>query len=178
MTPKILEIESKIQSLRDEKQSLRLPDIQPIEEAIRHNAARAVVDPQFKPTVERLIADKALAEQAWQRNGDINREVAVLESEHSMLVAEERTARLQDAERRYQSLHNEFVAAAKSICRLAAQMNALNYRNAAQVPGWRDKQPLRFDFPFMLPMGWQGVTSDMVRDCSLHWLNQEQKEVA
>lgn len=174
-TPEIDAIHTRIQTLKAEQLGLYLPSLASLEQQIQHNAARAVVNDAFKATVQHLIDTKADGEAAWRRNGEINTEITRLADEITSLQQQERHARVQDAERAYLALKNEFGISAKALCRLYVQLKELDARNARNVPGWQSRTPPRFNVQALNPPGWQGETCDML---PLPWMVKESERAA
>lgn len=179
MTISIEQTRRDIQALQLEQQRLQpLPDIAAHERHLMLASAKASVDINLRGEV--VAADMALkaAHAAHKRNAEINSELQSLERQLSMAEAEQRTLQIEEATKKVQSLHNEFNAQAKSLCRLYEQMHQQNLHAARTVPGYRPIRLPEFNLPMMLPAGWQGVTSELIKTHSLPWLNAEKKEAA
>jgi len=172
-----------IRDLESERQGLlplikSLPDIQELEHRIAVLGAQCQVNLNLKGELKDAIEHLDRVRKATARNNDIKFQIVHLEQAKSQLEAEERLRKIDNANKRMLEMKAEFNATAKSLCRLYEQMHRQNRIYQNSVPGFNPMRLPEFNFPFMLPMGWNGVTSDLIKQNSLPWLNKEKPEAA
>lgn len=177
-------IRNQIEQLQREKQALALPDLAALEAAITFHGARTnSVDPQTAGHHQRAMADamtaKDQAEQNWKRAQAINSEVASLNSQLELLLAEEKRHEVLMADRKMQDAHNEFYVAAMQCVR--AYRKCMNVGRANQgIPGSSTKLPKGFTFGHLQNAygNPQFSTSDQMAMGLLRVEQDEQREAA
>ena len=143
-------LRNQIEQLQREKQALALPDLAALEAAITFHGARChSVDPQTAGHHQRAMADamtaKDAAEQNWKRAQAINSEVASLNSQLELLLAEEKRHQVEMADKRMAEAHNEFRLAAINTVRAYRRCINIGRQNAG-IPGASTKLPKGFTF--------------------------------
>lgn len=104
------------------------------------------------------------------------REAARLKADATRLAElqhDDRRLKAADADKRLQQSHSRFAHAAKELCRAYRDAYRQAVMNRA-VPGASSSLPCDFNIAALVPPGWQGITSEHIRDNSLFWLRDEE----
>lgn len=168
-----------IRDLQEEQTNLYpLPDIPQLEHRVALLGAQAQININLKGELSAAVDNLFHAHKKHIRNAEINTEIKNLTTLKDQQEAEERQRKIDEATQHMTTMQSEFNTLCKQICRHYEQMHRANLHYERTAPGYRPLRLPEFNFPAMLPPGWQGVTSDMIRSKSLHWLNAEKDKAA
>jgi hypothetical protein len=155
-----------------------LGDIPALEHRLAIVGAQAQVKPSLRGELEAVSNALDAAVAAHARNAAINTEINHLTIQLNIAEAEARQRLIEEANSRILSLKDEFNLTAKEMCRKWEQLHRTIRHYEHSVPGYRALRLPEFDMPFMLPTGWTGSTTDLIRQGSLPWLNKEKEQAA
>lgn len=155
------ELTNHIANLEQEKSRLSLPSLSELENRIQYHSARThLTDKQeaagHVASLQGLLESKRLAEVAWQRNGEIVRELALLKQELHFAEHEQQVARAQVATKELQSAIDEFATQAKACVRAYRRCQRIAARNAAT--GGQTRIPFDMSLMFLSSNPYSGFT--------------------
>lgn len=135
----LVTLHEKIHHLEIEQNGLVLPNAVTLEGNIQHHAARIhSIDPltaaRHKDALQEALEAQRLGELAWKRNGEINRELALLRQEVGFAEHEERQHRAAKANKEMDEASQDYLHACKQVVRAYRRCMAVSTRNQG-IPG-------------------------------------------
>jgi hypothetical protein len=158
----LADIHNKIGHLEREQSNLVLTPLSEMEAQILWHSARThsldkAEAQHHVASIQSLLAGKQQVEQAWKRNGEIVREIALLKQDLHFCEVDERKHRAEAANRELNAAVEEFVAQAKNLVRSYRRAQRIALANHA-IPGASTGFPQDLSLSFLSGSPHSGFT--------------------
>jgi hypothetical protein len=168
LTPTQVEIDE----IQSKLNSSTAPDVSALQAKVNRLTPYAASDPKFRPELHSALLDYEQAVKDKEAYDGLKLRLPALLAARENEISQERQARAQYATKQLQQLKDEYISAAKAVCRAYQQAHLQMLANHS-IPG-ADIEPLGdFHIPELLPAGWQGTTAQAIRNGSLPFLTTE-----